>query len=391
MIMPSFQQQRRNSIISNIALIAFVTTTTMMTMTMTMMSSVVVQGFTTTTRITSPFVGINQSKARNAITVSLNQKLKLNQVAGRGDNEKKSIADLFSSIQSSIQEEMASMSSSKSSNQLPETPSPSSSSTVSLGSTFSLGKEDEEGSTTTTTTTTTGTFSMGNNGTFSMGKDPSESETSSSPVNDFLSNSMNSVTNFFSSTLENVQDGELGSRGEAYFVLQMTLVLCILFGEIPFIGDFVSFLLGPGLLTLGASLMALGIAELGSSNLTPWPSPAKNSSLITNGLVFDEIRHPIYAGLLFSMFGVSMWSGSAMRVLLCVALSSLLDVKTDVEEVELVEKFGDDYVDYRERVKSKFIPHRLTEGVEGFFNAFTKGSGSDGGSGTIMMVSKNDD
>ena len=172
-----------------------------------------------------------------------------------------------------------------------------------------------------------------------------------------------SLSEIFTALQANIEDGEVGSRGEIYFILQILLVFCILTGTIPVVGDLVELALGPGLILLGGSVATIGVVELGT-NLTPWPSPPKSGSLITSGLVFNEIRHPIYAGLIIFMFGLSMWSGSAMRVLLCIVLWYLLDFKSELEEEELIRKFGVDYINYRERVQGKFLPYRLTEGIE---------------------------
>ncbi len=172
-----------------------------------------------------------------------------------------------------------------------------------------------------------------------------------------------SVSEVFSALQSNLEDGEVGTRGEIYFILQIALILCILFGTVPFVGNILSFVLGPGFVLLGGSVLTIGVVELGT-NLTPWPSPPKDGSLVTDGLVFNEIRHPIYAGLIYLMFGLSMVTGSAMRVLLCVLLWYLLDFKSDLEESELVQKFGSGYIEYRDRVQGKFIPSRLTQGIQ---------------------------
>ena len=186
-------------------------------------------------------------------------------------------------------------------------------------------------------------------------------------LNSFKSSGTTTTTTSISDIADgikgNIQDGELGSRGEIYFILQLLLISCILFGTVPIIGDGLMFIFGPGLALLGGSVAAIGAIELGT-NLTPWPVPPKNGSLVTDGLVFSEIRHPIYAGLMFLMFGLSIWSGSAMRVLLSAALWFLLDIKSEIEEKELVERFGTEYVIYKEKVRGKFIPQRLTDTIE---------------------------
>ena len=177
---------------------------------------------------------------------------------------------------------------------------------------------------------------------------------------DLASNEKESLSVTFNAVKNNFFDGEVGSRGEAYFVLQVALVLCILFGTVPFFGNLIELLFGPGLVLVGGSIAFIGALELGT-NLTPWPNPPKDGNLITEGMLFDEMRHPIYAGLLALMFGLSIWSGSAMRVLLSVVLFYLLDFKSELEEEELIKKFGMDYINYSDRVPGKFVPHRLSK------------------------------
>lgn len=180
---------------------------------------------------------------------------------------------------------------------------------------------------------------------------------------DSNSSAKTSISDTFAAIKANIENGEFGKRGEIYFVLQLVLVCCILFDTIPIFGEMVEFILGPGFVLIGGSVATVGVVELGV-NLTPWPSPPKDGSLVTDGLVFNQIRHPIYAGLIFLMFGLSMWSGSAMRVLLCAILWYFLDFKSELEEDELIRKFGTEYINYKERVTGKFVPSKLTDGIE---------------------------
>jgi protein-S-isoprenylcysteine O-methyltransferase Ste14 len=110
----------------------------------------------------------------------------------------------------------------------------------------------------------------------------------------------------------------------------------------------------------GCAVIVLGLKELGT-NLSPWPAATEDSSLVKEG-IYGELRHPIYAGLLYLCLGVSIWSGSAMRVLLTGALWYLLEKKCNFEEKMLVEKF-DEYEDYQLDVGGKFVPERLVEAM----------------------------
>jgi protein-S-isoprenylcysteine O-methyltransferase Ste14 len=151
----------------------------------------------------------------------------------------------------------------------------------------------------------------------------------------------------------NLSDGEFGSRGEVYAFAQLAMIACILGGGIPFVGDFLMFLLGPGLLVAGLGVLALSLTDLGNS-LSPWPLPASDGQLETGG-IYAELRHPMYAGSLAACAGLSIITGSATRLLLTAVLLYVLELKADYEEKALVEKFPE-YLTYKETVPSKFVP-----------------------------------
>ena len=157
----------------------------------------------------------------------------------------------------------------------------------------------------------------------------------------------------------NTMEGEIGQRGELYTFAQFAILLCILIGGVPVIGDVLLLVLGPGLLLAGSATMVISINDLGDA-LTPWPVPPQgDSGLKTSGL-YAQVRHPLYAGLLASMAGLSIITGSANRLLLSAVLLYSLSIKSDYEEEELMKKFPE-YSSYKEKVTSKFFPSALTD------------------------------
>lgn len=175
-----------------------------------------------------------------------------------------------------------------------------------------------------------------------------------------VSNLTYQMTESMSKVMNNMSSGEFGTRGELFVVGQLVLMLCIIYGDIPLLGDTLKFFLGPGMFVLGGVVAGLGVKELGS-NISPFPKVGDNTDLVTDG-IFGEIRHPIYAGLLYACLGISVWSGSATRLLLTAALWYLLTKKSDFEERTLVEKFPA-YEDYLLEVEGKFIPERLLKSM----------------------------
>jgi len=109
-----------------------------------------------------------------------------------------------------------------------------------------------------------------------------------------------------------------------------------------------------------AIVAGLGVKDLGS-NLSPFPKVPSNTDLVTDG-IFEEMRHPIYAGLMYFCLGISIWSVSAMTTLLAGFLWYLLDKKSDYEEKTLLDRFPS-YKGYKLDVKGKFFPERLMEAM----------------------------
>ena len=171
---------------------------------------------------------------------------------------------------------------------------------------------------------------------------------------------LNKFKSFSQRAIENSKEGKFGTRGEQYFIAQAFVVLCILGGGVPFVGDTLKFLFGPVLVIAGIVSLGTGVYELGDS-LTPFATPVSNMSLKTDG-IFQYVRHPLYAGLLSIAMGGSILSDSASRIILTVVLFFVLTLKAEFEEVEIEKKFPS-YKDYKEQVTGRFIPSQLTDTV----------------------------
>ena len=153
---------------------------------------------------------------------------------------------------------------------------------------------------------------------------------------------------------ENILEGNVGERGETYVVAQFSLLFFIAIG----VGDVVTTILGPVFIIAGLILVYKSAADL-KDNLSPWPvatdPKAGRGSLINEG-IYCYIRHPMYAGLLLGMTGLSILTDSITRLLLTFALYLVLDAKSDFEEASLVKTYGSDYGEYKAKVMSKFFP-----------------------------------
>lgn len=146
--------------------------------------------------------------------------------------------------------------------------------------------------------------------------------------------------------------GDIGERGEVYFFAQALFIVAIAAGGIPMVSDVLKVVTGTVLMLVGVFIMALTSLDMGEA-LTPWPKP-NGEGLVTCGL-YGQVRHPMYSGLLSSLVGFSIWTGSVDRLILVALLYLAIDVKSDYEEAQLAQAYPN-YPEYKEKVKSKFFP-----------------------------------
>ena len=102
----------------------------------------------------------------------------------------------------------------------------------------------------------------------------------------------------------------------------------------------------------GAVVITFGIINM-NENLTPFPTPRRNSSLISGG-IYKYIRHPIYSGIILLFLAYGLYSGSVGRLIITIILSIVFYFKTELEEELLIERFPG-YQNYK-GVTGRFLP-----------------------------------
>ncbi len=140
-----------------------------------------------------------------------------------------------------------------------------------------------------------------------------------------------------------------------YWLVGIQFLLFLIF-LIPFdlrfgVADYLRF---PSLLVaiIGFLIVVVTLFNLDKS-LTAFPTPKSNSELITSGL-YKYVRHPIYTGILLTVFGYAFYSGSFSRVAISVFLLILFYFKTNYEEQKLLQKYPE-YLAYKAQT-GRFIP-----------------------------------
>ncbi len=110
-------------------------------------------------------------------------------------------------------------------------------------------------------------------------------------------------------------------------------------------------------LMIGLGIGSSSIRTLSIRVLLGFPEIDRNhypSKLVVNGL-YHYIRHPRYLEFILEAVGVAILSGLWVSYLFLVYFIPAVYLLTLIEERELVQRFGADYIDYRKRT-GRFFP-----------------------------------
>ncbi len=141
------------------------------------------------------------------------------------------------------------------------------------------------------------------------------------------------------------------SKGEWYLFYQIFLILLHFIPPYPRIKH-IAFPINTFCIILGLAISILGLfivikafIDLGE-NLTPLPYPMNESNLIKNNS-YQNVRHPIYQGLLLISLGICVFLMSLIHLSLLISLTYILKIKALKEEERLKIKFPE----YRKYIK----------------------------------------
>ena len=109
--------------------------------------------------------------------------------------------------------------------------------------------------------------------------------------------------------------------------------------------------LGWFMLCIGAILWIRSVFAFGADNLALLYVYYPEEGKIINSSIYGILRHPVYAGVLRVGIGLALLNGNAnaiaFAILMPLGLTSWIRL---VEEKELIERFGQSYLDYRKGV-----------------------------------------
>lgn len=132
-------------------------------------------------------------------------------------------------------------------------------------------------------------------------------------------------------------------------VALVLIVVLDLLVPVPFLPSAASLAAGIPLLVLGAGLWGWGISGLlrrGES-----PDPGKATTQLVTGGPFRVSRNPIYAGGTVGLLGLALLLDTATGAAVVIALALVAHNLMLAEERYLEARFGDDWHDYRSRVR----------------------------------------
>lgn len=130
------------------------------------------------------------------------------------------------------------------------------------------------------------------------------------------------------------------SRRDIFFVLFQFILFGAYLVEIPSIqlnfpddANFFNIILAGA----GIAMIVISMLQL-NKNLSPFPTPKQDGQLVITGL-FHYVRHPIYSGILMTMFFLAIFYDSGYKLAITILMTVLFYYKSGFEEFELEKKF----------------------------------------------------
>lgn len=160
------------------------------------------------------------------------------------------------------------------------------------------------------------------------------------------------------------EDEKESAWSRASYLAPMLLVIILMIGPgwppwlehqlIP--GGWVRYWIGVAVLASGLGLTVWARRVLGK-NWSGRIAIQDDQQLVRTG-PYHLIRHPIYTGGLIAILGSAVASGSVSGFLALALACAALGLKIRIEERWMLEKFGDQYAEYR-RSSWNLVPYLL--------------------------------
>lgn len=107
--------------------------------------------------------------------------------------------------------------------------------------------------------------------------------------------------------------------------------------------------------SMGILLEMKGIHALGADRAAFVYTVFPEKGTQVESALYQFLRHPLYAAMTHMSFGLALFAGTWEGLLCSLIFGLKLLVWSKIEEKELVERFGEGYLNYRKRVPA-FVP-----------------------------------
>jgi protein-S-isoprenylcysteine O-methyltransferase Ste14 len=146
--------------------------------------------------------------------------------------------------------------------------------------------------------------------------------------------------------------GMVGIAALEYFLLS-TAAQYLGFAERRFLPDSLLWLQIGLFITVAGLLFATWARVTLGRNWSGIVTVKQNHELIRTG-PYALVRHPIYTGVVFAIFGTAIFDGKIRAIILLAVVLSILIHKMKIEEQFMTEQFGSEYTSYRRSTKALF-------------------------------------
>ncbi len=114
---------------------------------------------------------------------------------------------------------------------------------------------------------------------------------------------------------------------------------------------------GLALMMVGEGFRMWAILTLGKY-FSPIVTVYSDQRVVSSG-PYSLVRHPAYGGAIILLLGIALSLRSLFSLLLILVDIAVFNHRANLEEKLLIQSLGEEYLNYRRRVRRKFIPYVL--------------------------------
>jgi protein-S-isoprenylcysteine O-methyltransferase Ste14 len=130
----------------------------------------------------------------------------------------------------------------------------------------------------------------------------------------------------------------------------LTLAILVLSGKLERGDSVILHTIGVFLLLIAAIFWILPISHFKKYGSVEKGKPYFESSLLVSKGIYSIVRHPQYLAYMLLVSGFALLSQNWIIILLAVISIGFFFIHTIVEEKDLISRFGDDYLNYKDNV-----------------------------------------